>query len=102
MAPTSRVVACLCALVIVGAARASAQIAPAQRIGPLLIDRGFVGSMVESPSGVPDQRPTGPRYVPHRHWSWLFPNGPVPPFASDPLMRHHWWLDPLLRRHWWR
>ena len=38
----------------------------------------------------------------HRHWSWLFPTTAVPPFASDPLQRRHWWLDPLLRRHRWQ
>ena len=46
-------------------------------------------------------RPDGSMFTARRHWPWLFPNTAVPPFASDPLQRRHWWLDPLLRRHWW-
>lgn len=91
----------LAALIIDGApTTARAQTPAARRIGALIVDEGFAGSGLNPRSGALVQRATGPRYVPHRHWSWLFPSTPVPPFASDPLMRRHWWLDPLLRRHW--
>lgn len=94
----------LCLLaVLIGAGTgttAGAQAPATPRIGALIVTDRLVGS--GSTSGALDTRIAGPRYAPHRHWSWLFPNTPVPPFASDPLMRRHWWLHPMLRRHWWK
>jgi hypothetical protein len=93
----------LAVLIIVGRpAMTSGQMPAAPRIGPLLIGHGLVGSGADQRPGAIDQHAAGPRYVPRHHWSWLFPNTPVPPFASDPLARRHWWLDPLLRRHSWK
>lgn len=96
--------ACLLAVVITDGGRtpASAQTPAAPRMGTLVVDRGLLGSDADRRSGTLDRRAAGPRDVPHRHWSWLFPQSPVAPFASDPLSRRHWWLDPLLRRHWWK
>ena len=67
----------------------------------LAVDRAMLDSRATRPIGPFDAR--APRaFVPHRHWSWLFPNSAVAPFGSDPLQRRHRWLDPLLRRHWWQ
>ena len=67
----------------------------------LAVDRARFDSRATRPIGPFDARaPRG--FVPHRHWSWLFPNSAVAPFGSDPLQRRHRWQDPLLRRHWWQ
>jgi hypothetical protein len=100
---------CLLAMLIVdGRTPASTQtpmspssVAAPPRIGALTMGSAFLDPSAERRPGALDQRVAGLSLAPHRHWSWLFPNTPVRPFASDPLMRRHWWLDPLLRRHWW-
>lgn len=85
------VTACLVAMLIVGSRTpATAQtttsrstVAAAQRIGALTMDRALLDVNAERPFGTRDEGGSGRVYVPHRHWSWLFPSTRVPPFASD-------------------
>lgn len=101
------VAGCLVAMLIVGSGTSATAQTPAsrstvaavQRVDALTADRALFDVNAGRPFRTRDENVSGPVYVPHRHWSWLFPSTPVPPFASDPLMRRHWWVDPMLRRH---
>ena len=106
MRTTQSVATCLLALLIGGGpAAAHAQtlttLSSLRSVGgnTLAWDRALSDSRVARLPGRFDARaPHG--FVPHRHWSWLFPNSAVAPYGSDPLQRRHRWQDPLLRRHW--
>ena len=100
---------CLVAMLMVGGSRAAAQTAaprssvrPSQAIREATVDRPVFDRTAAQQFAMRSKRAVRAASVPRRTWSWLFPITPVPPFASDPLMRRHWWQDPLLRRHWWR
>lgn len=104
------VATCLVAMLMVGggthaAAQTSASrssVRAAQAIREATVDRTVFDRTAAQWFAMRSERAIRAAYGPHRHWSWLFPSTPVPPFASDPLMRRHWWQDPLLRRDWWR
>lgn len=71
------------------------------RLGTLTATRSFLDTVPARRVDLRDIEQRQGFRVHDRHWSWLFPHAAVPPFASDPLQRRHWWADPLLRRHWW-
>ena len=108
MGTTQTLATCLLALMIGGGP------APANAQTPTALSsvRSQGGSTLAMNPALLDSRATSPIgsfntrvvrvFVPHRHWSWLFPNSAVAPFGSDPLQRRHRWQDPLLRRHWWQ
>lgn len=109
MRTTQTVATCLLAALLIGVSPAPAH---PQTLTTLSSLRSEGGNTFAWERALSDSRATrlpgrfdarAPRgFVPHRHWSWLFPHSAVAPFASDPLERRHRWQDPLLRRHWWQ